>query len=409
MYEDRSIDKLAKWIMRLALAAVLVWLCWYFRTTLIYIVLAAVVSLICRPVKKFLGKLRVKGRSAPDGVLAILSIVIILLLLGGVVTQIIPIAAGIISNASSNFQKAQFSTGAGFAGALAGINQWLTDTFPNVGADFRLETFILGFIRDSFDTTTIGDSIGNVVGSVASAVGSVGVGLFCVIFISFFFVKDDRLFRKMVGALVPDGIEAEVYDAISDIEQLLTRYFVGLISEVVCVAAIVFVGTMLCGLNFTAAVGIAFIAGLLNIIPYLGPWIGGAIGVVLGLVLKYSAAAAAGVSLNFIPIAAALTAVFIVSQMVDNYVLQPVIYSASLRTHPLEIFIVMLLAGHIGGIIGMLVAIPAYTVARVVASRFFLRLKPVRRLIGSTKDGAQDGAQPRPTSTEPTENQENEA
>ena len=60
---------------------------------------------------------------------------------------------------------------------------------------------------------------------------------------------------------------------------------------------------------------------------------------------------------------------------------QPLIYSTSIKAHPLEIFIVFLMAGHIGGVVGMLVAIPAYTVIRVIAMRFFYRFKIIQRLI----------------------------
>ncbi|HCZ23227.1 MAG TPA: AI-2E family transporter, partial [Rikenellaceae bacterium] len=79
-----------------------------------------------------------------------------------------------------------------------------------------------------------------------------------------------------------------------------------------------------------------------------------------------------------------LLAVFICTQMVDNFLFQPLIYSASIKSSPLEIFIVLLMAGHVGGIVGMLVAIPCYTVIRVIATNFFSDFKPIRRLMAAT-------------------------
>jgi predicted PurR-regulated permease PerM len=73
--------------------------------------------------------------------------------------------------------------------------------------------------------------------------------------------------------------------------------------------------------------------------------------------------------------------------LIDNFFFQPFIYSTSIKSSPLEIFIVLLMAGHIGGIVGMLVAIPAYTVIRVIAARFFGDFKPIRRLIKATDGG----------------------
>ena len=162
-----------------------------------------------------------------------------------------------------------------------------------------------------------------------------------------------------------------------------------LLTEVLGVATLNFLGLWLIAkIGFYPALGIAFITGLLNVIPYVGPWIGAAIGVVLGLILKFSSAAALGIFPNFWVIAITLLAIFAFTQMVDNFFFQPFIYSTSIKSSPLEIFIVLLIAGHVGGIIGMLVAIPSYTVIRVIAARFLKGAKPVRRLIEATSDEA---------------------
>ena len=127
------------------------------------------------------------------------------------------------------------------------------------------------------------------------------------------------------------------------------------------------------------AIGIAFIAGLLNIIPYVGPLLGEVIGVLLCLVLKYGA----GVGLN-VPVWAfvlIVLAIMLAVQLIDNFVYQPLIYSTSIKATPLEIFIVLLMAGVMGGTVGLLVGIPVYTVVRVIAIRFFSDKKVVRRLI----------------------------
>ena len=125
--------------------------------------------------------------------------------------------------------------------------------------------------------------------------------------------------------------------------------------------------------------GIAFSAGILNIIPYVGPIIGEAIGVLLCMVLKYGTGV--GLNVNIWIFALIVLAIMLGVQLIDNFVLQPIIYSTSIQSTPLEIFIVMLIAGHIGGILGMLAAIPAYTVIRVIAGRFFYDKKFVQRLM----------------------------
>ncbi len=382
MSEERSTDKLARYIMWAAAVVIIAALCWYFKSVLIYIITAFVVSLLGRPIMKLLRKIRIKGKSAPDWLLAIISLVLILGIILGIITQVIPVVSSIIQSVSSNLQTASFNTSE-IARWMDKLNIWLIDRFPTIGRDFKLQDALIGWLKDAFDMS----SVTTVVGSVASALGSFAIGLFCIVFIGFFFIKDDRLFRKIVGALVPDKVEADAIEAVGDIEHLLTRYFSGLLIEVLGVATLNFLGLWLFAkVGFYPAMGIAFMTGMLNVIPYVGPWIGAAIGTILGLILKFSSAAALGTLPNFWLILVTLLAVFVFTQMVDNFLFQPIIYSKSIKSSPLEIFIVLLMAGHVGGIFGMLVAIPSYTVIRVIAARFLKGVKPVRRLIAATSE-----------------------
>ena len=369
MEEERTTDKLARYIISIGAFAIIAGLCWYFRSVLIYIIAAFVISLIGQPVFRSLKDFRIKGHSAPDWLLSILSLILIIGIFLGIITQVIPVVSGIIQSVSSNLQTSSFNTSE-IARWADKLNVWLIDRFPALGRDFKIQESIANSLKKVFDIS----SITSVVGSVASALGSFGIGLFCVVFISFFFIKDDKLFRRIVGSLVPDKVEGDVISAIGDIEILLTRYFGGLLIEIIGVAVLNLLGLWLIAkIGIYPAIGIAFMAGLLNVIPYVGPWIGAGIGTILGLVLKYSSAAALGVYPNFWIALITFIAIFAVTQMVDNFFFQPVIYSKSIKSSPLEVFIVMLLAGHVGGIVGMLVAIPAYTVIRVIASRFFTR------------------------------------
>ena len=264
---------------------------------------------------------------------------------------------------------------AGGLNPLEGVNDYIIATIPSVGPDFRLEKTVLDGLKDAISLKSVGGAMSSIIGSVASIVTTLVVGLFSVIFISFFFLKDEFLFDKIVASLVPDRIEDKILKALDDIKNLLSRYFGGVLIEMLGVALLDFL--LLWGvarLGVGAALGIAFIAGLLNIIPYVGPLIGEAIGVILAVILKF------GAGVGLIVLALMLT-----TQLIDNFVYQPLIYSTSIKAGPLEIFIVLLIAGTLGGVVGMLAAIPAYTVIRVIASRFFHHLKPVKRLIPDTE------------------------
>ena len=372
MEKERSIDRLARYIIIIGAIALAAAACYFFSSVLAYILLAFVVSLIGQPVLRLLRKIKIKGKSLPDAVLAIITLVFIFAILLLLVWQVIPVVTSIVGEAS--LMKAQESPG-GY-NIIDEANGWIIQVIPWVGEDFDGVQLLIEKVSEVVDFS----NISGILGSVASAVAGIAVGLFSVIFISFFFIKDDSLFGRIVGALVPDSIEERVKKTIHDIERLLSRYFVGLIVEILGVVVLNCLGLWLIArIGFNYALGIAFIAGLLNIIPYVGPLIGELIGVVLCVILKYGAGIGLGV--NIWLFALIVLCIMLATQLVDAFIYQPLIYSTSIKASPLEIFVVLLIAGHIGGVVGMLIAIPSYTVIRVIASRFFYDFKPVKRLI----------------------------
>ena len=192
--------------------------------------------------------------------------------------------------------------------------------------------------------------------------------------------------KLRLSVVLPSRFSVAAVKALSDIGHLLTRYFSGVLIEMTGVALVNFIGLLLIArLGFNAAIGIAFLTGILNIIPYVGPLLGGALGTILALVIKYSSAVPLGLDVSFILFTVIIIAIFCFTQLIDNFLYQPLIYSTSIKSTPLEIFIVLLIAGHIGGPLGMIIAIPSYTAARVIAFRFFGHIKAIRRLIPSER------------------------
>lgn len=378
-HSERYVDKLAKYILLAAGIAIIGAICWYFRSVIVYVLIAVVVSLIAKPVMGLMQKIRIKGKKAPDWFLAALSLLLVMLTLICVITMIIPIVSGILKGISLT----SIENAAGqIAVPLANLNEFLRSAFPRLGSDFRIELALIQELQKIFDVSMIS----SVIGSATSFITSFGVGLFSVVFIGFFFIKDDGLFTKIVCALLPDKHEETAEKAISDIGYLLSRYFIGVLIEVTGVALVNFLGLFfIARLGFNASIGIAVLTGITNIIPYVGPLVGGALGTILGLVIRYSSAVPIGLDVNFWVFTVILIAIFCFTQLIDNMLYQPVIYSTSIKSKPLEIFIVLLIVGHIGGAMAMIVAIPCYTVIRVIAFRFFGHIKAIKRLIPSEK------------------------
>jgi predicted PurR-regulated permease PerM len=371
MENERNTDKLAGYIIKLGGLAMILALCWYFKNVLIYIIVAFVVSMIGRPLMQLMRKIKIKGKSAPDWLLAVLAILLIFLFIALIITQMIPLVSNIVKDASAIEASNYFESN-----PIDKVNDWLIGMFPNLGNDFDLSAIIFEKIRELFDF----GKVSGIVGSVASMVTSAFVALFAVVFISFFFLKEEGLFGRIICAFVPDKHELTLSKTMNEIKQLLSRYFVGLLIEMLGVALVDFLGLWLIArFDFSYAIGIGFIAGILNVIPYVGPLIGDVIGIVFGIILKLGTGA--GLDVNIWIFALIILIIMMAAQLIDNFIYQPLIYSTSIKAHPLEIFIVLLMAGHIGGATGMLVAIPAYTVVRVIAIRFFYRYKIIQRLI----------------------------
>ena len=139
------------------------------------------------------------------------------------------------------------------------------------------------------------------------------------------------------------------------------------------------IGMNIVGIDFRQALVMGLILGVINVIPYVGPWLGLFIAIIMGV--------ASHMDQDFntvvIPLVFYMIVVEAITHAIDNVVFQPVIFSSSVKAHPLEIFIVVLAAGFAAGVPGMLFGIPTYTVMRVFAREFFYHLKPVRKITSS--------------------------
>jgi predicted PurR-regulated permease PerM len=212
--------------------------------------------------------------------------------------------------------------------------------------------------------------------SMASLLGNIFIAAFSISFMTFFFLKDKGLFYESIFLFVPDKYLKNIERVLHSIKKLLTRYFIGIIVQITCIILLVSTGLKLVGLDFSDALLTGLVVGIFNVIPYLGPIIGSSLGLIMGF--------ATHLELPFyselLPLLGWMLLVFILVQIIDNVVFQPVIYSSSVNAHPMEIFIILLMAGSMFGITGMILAIPTYTILRVFLKEFFNNFKLVKKL-----------------------------
>ena len=190
-------------------------------------------------------------------------------------------------------------------------------------------------------------------------------------------MKDSQLFKKVIITLTPKGTEKRFYNSIEKINDLLSRYFIGLVLQILILFIIYTVILLIFGIS--NAVVIAFLCALLNIIPYVGPLISA----VLMLFLSMTSNLGQDFQTEILPTTTYVMIGFLIAQLVDNFFSQPYIFSKTTKSHPLEIFLVIIIGGLLMGAIGMIIAVPTYTVLKVILKEFLSENKIVKSL---TKD-----------------------
>jgi predicted PurR-regulated permease PerM len=219
--------------------------------------------------------------------------------------------------------------------------------------------------------------VGSLFGGLIGLIGNLLIATFSILFMTFFFLKDSVLYRRIIFTLTPDSQEKRVDAILKRTTELLTRYFGGLVIQVLIITTIVSLGTALAGAEHAFLIGL--MAGVFNLIPYIGPMAGAVIGLLL-------IATTHGGPVQELPaIVGGSLVAFLVAQLVDNFFTQPFVFSSRVNAHPLEIFLVISIAGSTAGPAGMVLAIPAYTLFRIVASETLGGFKVIDRLTASVK------------------------
>lgn len=346
----------------------IVFFIWYFINIAAYILFALVFSLIGGPFMRWLKSLRIGAFRIPPALAASIVIISAITLSVSFLRLIIPLfmaEARMISSIDSNQLIYDLQ-------AQLGFMQSIVDQYVELSGKEAGNT---AFIAQHIETILNIANISNFVNVLVTIFGNVFIAVFAILFISFFFLKEPKLFLSSLLTLVPDEHTARARIVLRSIKTLLSRYFIGLMIE--CSLAMVLITGLLwlTGSSLQQAAVIGFISGVLNVIPYIGPIISslfaGTMGVISGI-----ESGSSELWVHMVVNMVCVGGVF----MFNAFVTQPFIHSNSVKAHPLEIFLVILMAGSLAGVPGMILAIPAYTLFRVVAKEFFNSNKLIHKL-----------------------------
>ncbi len=344
----------------------LAFMVWYFSNVVVYVLISAVLAVLGHPLVRFLDKLKIGRYTLPHSFNAILVLILFVALFVGFFLFFVPLIsrqAALISQINMEEIMEYFRD------PISRLQAFLQD-YDIIAHDQTIQSILETQVKSLVSLA----AFSNIFGSLLNATSSFLMGTFSILFITFFFLKDEGMLSNFIVVLAPQKYERKVRHAMMEIHRMISRYFIGLLTELVSMMTMISIGLMIGGIK--GAVIIGFLGGLMNIIPYLGPLIGASMGVLLAVTTTLSMGLYDEVLSNIIEV----LVVFSVANLIDNIVLQPLIYSTSVKAHPIEIFLVIIMAGTLAGIPGMILAIPGYTVLRVVAREFFDQFRIVRKL-----------------------------
>ncbi len=329
------------------------------QSVIIYIVISAVIALIGSPIILFL-----KRRLKFPNTLAVLATMLLFLgILTGIISMFIPLIIKQSENLSLlNIDRLQTT--------IQHLLNEVNDYFLMHNID------ILNELKnaDLFQNIKV---IPNLLNSIIVTIGDLSIGLFSVLFIAFFFMKDTHIIENSLYVLVNDKNETKLKKSLTTIKNLLSRYFIGLVLQITVLFIIYTIILLIFGIE--NGIVIAFLCALLNLIPYVGPLIGG----ILMFFLTMSSNLGQDFQTEILPTTVYVMIGYLFAQLIDNFLSQPLIFSNSVKSHPLGIFLVIIIGGILFGITGMIVAVPTYTAIKVILKAFLPTNKIVKLM---TKD-----------------------
>ena len=311
------------------------------RPILIYLSISLVITIILSPLLLFL-KTRLKFNNS---IAAITSMSGLLLIIGLLIKSFIPLLVEQARNLSLlNSTELQNS--------VNNIIEKYSDLYFNNDSNFIINSKLFNQLDFSYIT--------DLLNSIIASLGSFSIGIFTIIFITFFFLKDSEIIINKIKLLIPKSIKSNVNKSISQINHLLSRYFLALIIQITILFILYLILLAIVGINNILI--IAFLCALLNLIPYIGPLISGFLLTILTLTNYID------IDFGSVIITKTIYVVigFVIVQAIDNFLIQPILFSKSVKSHPLEIFLVILVFGYIFGVTGLILAVPCYTIIKVI-------------------------------------------
>ena len=304
----------------------------------------AVIYYLVKPIYDYL-----LNKKVPKGIAILLVMVGVIVIFIMIITSLVPIIQKqlldlvsqlpyyyqIISEQVENFMQ-------------TGFFETIQEQFNKINTDFiqSITERLNGILNFTFSG----------IGSVVGIIGDIVITVMTMPVILYYLLKDGNKVIPFVTKMFPTRSRHKISVMLNEMNQQVSSYIRGQITVAICVGFTYIIGYTLIGLPYGVTIGM--IAGLLTIIPYLGSIIGLTPALIIGFVTNPT-------------LALHVFLVFVIEQLIESRVLQPLILGSSLKMHPVTILIILLAAGKMFGLVGLLIAVPVYAVVKVFITHFF--------------------------------------
>lgn len=321
----------------------------YVKTVVVMMVIALLLAVLLNPAVDFM-----ESRGIHRGIAILITMLMIIGIIAFTVSLIIP---GIISAVESLSSKLQ-------SDVITDLNTKIEEYFAVNFNNAELARNIITKINE------FGMALLSNMAEFFKSVGSFLASVAIVPFLTFFLIKDMRIFKRAIIAKIPNKYFELSLNVMQKVGNQVSKYIQGQATDAFIVGCLSVLGLFIINLVFDNPVSqfvfIGMIAGVANLIPYLGPIVGAVPALLIAII---SNPANLGAVLLWIVI------VFVLVQVIDNSLVSPMVVSKSVDMHPLVVVIVVIIGGNLAGAVGMLFAVPVTGIIKVTASEVVWGLK----------------------------------
>ncbi|ABJ62935.1 AI-2E family transporter [Leuconostoc mesenteroides] len=326
----------------------------FISTVFVPLIVAGSLYYVLKPVLTLLKKITVKGHKMPHQLAVIITFVLFLAVIAGSLILLIPTLVAEITNLITALPEFAQNVQRFVTDSLQ--SKWLSNL--NLSIDIDEVKSAVGKYSASFLTITAGT-----LGSAVSMVTSVTINVVTIPVVLFYMLSDGDRLLPAIQKLFPVRFADNVKELTLKMDKTIERYISGQALEMLFVGMTMAVGYLIIGEPYAWLLGV--IAGITNIVPYIGPWIG-----VIPALIVASTQSWKQMLLVMI--------VMMVVQQLDGNFIYPNVIGKSLQIHPLTIMILLMVAGNLWGIFGMILIVPMYAVARTVV-KFAIEMRQLTK------------------------------